>query len=624
MKKFTLFFGLILFTSFLKAFAQTNYCKTELDMTWLQTNAPSRYQRFVDLENFTTNYINGQSQISARLINGNGIIVIPVVVHVLYKTGTQSISDLRIQSQIDVLNADFRKLNADAANTPSIFQPVASDLGIEFRLACIDPNGNPTTGIVRKETSIEQFNRMYKPDGTIDEVATGVKTNPNGSAAWDSYRYLNIWVCNFDAEGIATYPADFSAYPEYDGIIINTRSFGNENGAIYPHNKGRVATHEVGHWLNLRHLWGDPPQYQTNENCLLDDGVGDTPQQKFASSADASYCPSFPHTLALCNLSDISTMFMNYMDYASDDCQNMFTTGQKSRTRALFAAGGPREQQLNNWFKVLQPASLITCVGNISLQNPACLTPVTWSVISGPATIISGQNSNQVSIQGTGDGTVLLRAVAGNYVSEASFSINDNGPDPIVTVFTDYNMVHCMVIKYKWTVVGADHATTYKWYYRNITQGQTSFPSIPFATTTNNSIGAPSDGSCDQIEVKVEASNACSQNNPQVYTFIADLCPPFLDEGCSYPPGSLLVSPNPSTGQMQLQLVNDPNVTPQNTQTRQIRMIRIIDKMGQIKKQISGNLSDKMNIDISELPADIYSILVYDGSIWVSKQIIKN
>ena len=114
-------------------------CGTNIDLVWMQANAPDRYQRFTDLENFTTNYINNQGQNSNRLINGNGIIIIPVVVHVLHRGEAEgngnNISMAQIQSQIDVLNEDFRRLNTDAINTPSAFAPVASDFGIEFILA---------------------------------------------------------------------------------------------------------------------------------------------------------------------------------------------------------------------------------------------------------------------------------------------------------------------------------------------------------------------------------------------------------------------------------------------------------------------------------------------------------
>jgi hypothetical protein len=158
-------------------------CKTSVDYDWLQSNAPDRYQRFIDLENFTTNYINGQIQGNNRLINNSGIIIIPVVVHVLHHGESigsgYNISLSQIQSQIDVLNEDFRRLNPDAINTPSAFAPFASDFGIQFKLACVDPSGNSTDGIVRKQKSVETFitNIPLRPqDRTTNEEGIGVKT----------------------------------------------------------------------------------------------------------------------------------------------------------------------------------------------------------------------------------------------------------------------------------------------------------------------------------------------------------------------------------------------------------------------------------------------------------------
>lgn len=148
--------------------------------------------------------------------------------HVLYNTTAQNISDAQIQSQIAVLNEDYRRLNADAINTPSYFLPDAADMQIEFRLACIDPNGNPTNGVIRKYTNTNLFITLNKvrPDKTTDEEAVGIKTEPNGSIAWPTDRYLNIWVCNFDDLGYSSHPADYNTYPNYDGVVINSTAFG--------------------------------------------------------------------------------------------------------------------------------------------------------------------------------------------------------------------------------------------------------------------------------------------------------------------------------------------------------------------------------------------------------------
>ncbi|WP_148041231.1 M43 family zinc metalloprotease [Rufibacter immobilis] len=237
-----------------------------------------------------------------------GVITIPVVVHVVYGNAAQNISLAQIQSQIAVLNKDFRRLNADANRTPDLFKDVAADAEIEFKLAQRTPDGEPTTGITRTKTSVADF----KVDDAMKYSAYG------GKDAWDTEQYLNIWVVRLSEEvnedavlGYAQFPNIGS--PETDGVVIDYRYFGTTGTAVAPFNLGRTTTHEVGHWLNLFHIWGD-------EECG-DDQVADTPTQKEENTG----CPSFPK--ASCN--NTSDMFMNYMDYTNDACMNLFTIGQK-------------------------------------------------------------------------------------------------------------------------------------------------------------------------------------------------------------------------------------------------------------------------------------------------------
>jgi hypothetical protein len=430
--------------------AQQSRCGTSVDLEWLKANAPENYQRFISLENHTKNFISNQSQNINRLINGNGLIIIPVVVHVLHygeAIGTGfNISLARIQSQIDVLNEDYRRLNADAVNTPAAFLPVASDFGIEFRLACIDPDGNPTDGVVRKQTSEPYFifNRPRRPDGSTNEEAIGIKTSPNGSWRWPTDRYLNIWVCNLNGTpaGYAQFPAWYSAYPDYDGVVIDKQSFGRPSEHSY-YNKGRTATHEIGHWLNLIHLWGSETE---NLSCIYDDEVGDTPKQDYMTFGESNNgCPSYPYLQRRCDPSDPSVMFMNYMDNVTDACYNMFSNGQKLRVRALFAAGGPREQQLNNWFKVRQSKTPIRCSG-VVYSSPACLS-TTWSVLSGPATLTPGPGVNQATLTATGIGTVVIRATSGNYTTDDNIEVTTE-PPPFTGTYSIISNYHSVGTQY--------------------------------------------------------------------------------------------------------------------------------------------------------------------------------
>lgn len=241
--------------------------------------------------------------------------IIPVVVHVIYKTASQNISDEQIQSQIEVLNEDFNRLNADTFNTPAPWKSVAGKINVQFCLARYDPNGNETSGIVRMQTSVTAF-------GMGDSMKFTAK---GGSDAWPTNRYLNIWVCNTSGNllGYATLPSGSNPGPT-DGVVIWYRAFGRIGNLSGKYNKGRTTTHEVGHWLGLRHIWGDD-----NGGCGGNDGIADTPNQ-----ANATYnCPAFPLTDNCSGLPN-GIMFMNYMDYTDDACMNLFTKNQCSRMEA--------------------------------------------------------------------------------------------------------------------------------------------------------------------------------------------------------------------------------------------------------------------------------------------------
>ncbi|MFZ4783923.1 MAG: fibronectin type III domain-containing protein [Flavobacteriales bacterium] len=298
-----------------------------------QANNPELIQKRQEIENFTNDFVL-HSDPSDR-----ALVTIPVVVHIVWNTATENISDAQIQSQIDVLNADFRKLNADASSVPSAFSGLASDANIEFCLATIDPSGNPTTGVTRTQTSTTAF-------GTNDQVKS---STTGGVNAWDRNSYLNIWVCDISG-GILGYAQFPGGGASTDGVVIDYQYFGTIGTATAPFNKGRTATHEVGHWLNLYHIWGDD-----GTGCTGSDSVSDTP-----NAAGPNYgCPSFPNVT--CSNGPNGDMFMNYMDYTDDACMYMFSTGQVSRMQALFATGGAR-------------VSLLSSQG-CGTAGPTCATP---------------------------------------------------------------------------------------------------------------------------------------------------------------------------------------------------------------------------------------------------------
>jgi hypothetical protein len=268
---------------------------------------------------------------------------IPVVVHIVYNTPQQNISDDQVHSQIRILNHDYRKLNGDSIRVPDAFKPLAADARIEFKLACIDPNGNSTTGITRTSTNVTSFD--IPPTGSPPEAEKIKFTSEGGKDAWDTSRYLNLWVCRLGQSptggqllGYAQFPA---GPPETDGVAIHYTAFGDNGTARPPFNRGRTATHEIGHYFGLYHIWGDD-QFLSNP-CSGTDNVEDTPNQSGPNGGK----PSFPETSNACaDTGPNGTMFMNYMDYTDDDSMYMFTIGQVTRMHA--SVTGARSSLLNS------------------------------------------------------------------------------------------------------------------------------------------------------------------------------------------------------------------------------------------------------------------------------------
>lgn len=265
---------------------------------------PELEKKMNDIENQTEDFIKKQKK---SRVGATGTLIIPVVVNVIYNNANENISQAQIQSQIDVMNKDFSATNPDFSSVPSAFAGVKSNLEIQFTLA----------NVVRKSSSKTSW-------GTRDAMKSAKR---GGIDPTSPSTTLNIWVCNIGGGilGYAQFPGGSLAT---DGVVIGPQYFGNTGYVSAPYDKGRTATHEIGHWLNLRHIWGDA-------SCG-NDMVSDTPTQQTSNFG----CPTFPHVT--CSNGSNGDMFMNYMDYTDDLCMFMFSEGQKLRTRAIFAVGGAR------------------------------------------------------------------------------------------------------------------------------------------------------------------------------------------------------------------------------------------------------------------------------------------
>ena len=302
------------------------------------------------------------------------LITIPVVVHVIYNGEAigvaPNITDAQVQSQIAVLNQDYRRV---LGSTGYNSNPVGADVEIEFVLAKVDPNGNPTNGIDRVN--------MGQP--SWDEL--GIETTVKPATIWDPNLYLNMWSIEFtrtDLLGYAQFPNDSSLLglddlngaANTDGVVSSYDVFGSSDfGSSFllaaPYNKGRTMSHEVGHFLGLRHIWGDGTgKESTNKpDCTATDYCADTPQvgwEHYDCKTIYDTCPTEPG----------NDMPENYMDYTTDACMNIFTQNQKDRINTVMA-NSPRRASLKTSTKG-NPILLVANDAELKIQTDYSLANV--------------------------------------------------------------------------------------------------------------------------------------------------------------------------------------------------------------------------------------------------------
>lgn len=357
------------------------------------------------------------------------IYIVPVVVHVIYTRDFKDyFSDERIRSQIRTLNEDYTRMNADSSNTPAIFKHLAADIKIEFCLATTDPDGNSSNGIIRKTSPLSYFNGYA--DDNSDVLLKSM-------SRWPSDKYLNIWVTNMkdktDTSGGVTLGYSFipgsSAIPDLDndidatrdGVVIHYSAFGY-TGSKY--GLGRTTTHEVGHWLGLRHIWGDT-------DCGTD-FVDDTPIQRSSNiDMDKKLCINYS------NCTGVSTLDMsnNYMDYSPDDCMNMFTKGQKFRMRTVMETNESRISVKNSTacssssFKMIlypNPAFSNEIIAEIIYYKP---TEMEYKVYNSLGKLMTEDKSTslywrkQIDLTGYQYGMYVMKATIDGHVTYKKFLV---------------------------------------------------------------------------------------------------------------------------------------------------------------------------------------------------------
>lgn len=637
-------FALLLFSS---AVSAQRTCAAEEVLKQQLIDNPALKQAMENVSRHTDQFVQqGGAQ-------DRTVVTIPVVVHVVYYNSTQNISDAQIATQIQVLNDDFRRLNADASNTPGVWQGIAADCEVQFCMAQQDPSGAATNGIVRKSTTVNGFS--YTNDN--------IKYNSSGgSNIWDRNKYLNLWVCNISGSilGWAQFPGGAAAT---DGVVIDYAYFGT-TGATPPFNLGRTATHEVGHWLNCYHIWGDD-----GTACTGTDQVSDTPNQ-----ADENYgCPSFP-TIS-CSNGPNGDMFMNYMDYTDDACMNLFTNGQKTRMQSLFSSGGSRfSLTTSNGCQAPGGGGSCGTPGSLSATNIAQTTvTLNWGAVSGATSYnlqlklsSSGTWQTFTGLTSTAQGFTGLTAstsydfqvqavcggTTGSYSSVASFTTLSGGGGgcadayeanntkatakviPVNTTFTaqiatssdkDWyrfsNTSATRNIKVDLTTLPADYDLKL---YRSGTTLATSQNSgttdeqIKYNTSTVSSSyyayvygygGAFSNTSCYTLRVSLSASSWRTDGSTDGPTEEIDIPVVFENAGFG-------MFPNPAANELTVEvpMEADGDVA-----------VSIFDPAGKIALQQHSTLgkgNNQMTFDLNKLPNGVYFVQVRNGEMAKTRKLV--
>jgi len=644
---------MLLLVAYMGVFAQERNCASMEVLALQLQQDPAMAARMEAIERHTQQFQEEHDHQGSDRI----VITIPVVFHIVHNgdaLGTnENISDALIQAQLNQLNLDFSLTNTEAGQIPAIFQSVAANTEIQFCLAQRKPDGTATTGINRvnggqDSWTINQMNGTLKP-----------------STIWDRNQYLNIWSVVFGGTdgsvlGFAQFPGGLA---NTDGVVVKSSSIGsvvtpNPSGGNY--SRGRTATHEIGHWLNLRHIWGDA--------TCGNDYVSDTPVHNRSNGG----CPTYPHR-STCTSTPVE-MTMNYMDYTYDVCMYMFSFGQKSRMQSVLNSGGSRAGLMASQ-GCLAPSGV---VGSCGTPSGFAATSISTNAVAFGWAVISGATAYNVrfrqagaaawtTIAGTGASSVATGLTANtNYefqvqancagiLSSFSASVNFTTSSVPVSCTENYEPNNTRGLSLPITPVGEDRTARIAtsgdndWFrfanmasQRNIRLDLTGLPAnFDLKLYENASLRKTSQNSGTASEtITYNTSTVASNwyayvygyyganNNAQCYTLRITLSSSaFRTDGSTDGETSevempvyavesgFAMFPNPATEELTLDVSIDSE--------RQLK-VKIIDLTGRAIARNAYDLNQEQNritMDVSALPSGMYLVQVENGKTVDSKKL---
>lgn len=393
-----------------------------------------------DFQQRVTQYVSQNSGTQNRI---NASYNLPVIVHVIYWDASQNISQAQVNSQIDVLNADYAGTGLNVNTCPAAFQSLVANTNISFCKAAKNPNG-----VTLAEPGIERINAQtagFSNPGTAGWSSTYIDNTVKPATTWDASKYLNIWVLPLE-DGLLGY-ATFPGGPtNKDGVVIGYLFYGNTGTVSPPYDKGRTTTHEIGHWLGLYHISGD-------EECG-DDLCADTPPQK-GNAGDGqglNYgCPTYPHQPNSCTGTGANgELFMNFMDYTDDACMFLFTPDQRTRMQTTMTSISLRSSLASSTACNTIPQAPVAnfaanrtavCPGNtVTFTDQSSNIPTSWSwTFAGGTPATSNAQNPTVTYNTAGTYTVTLVATnsLGNDTETKTAYITVGNPAGSALPFTE-------------------------------------------------------------------------------------------------------------------------------------------------------------------------------------------